>query len=82
MKSPNRNLLVLTGKFKMNQREFEHQVELLNDLLHHVENLDAFCVATQIIDLNNNKIIQKNKNIQKAVSGGELKPFVFIHYKN
>jgi len=82
MKASNRNLLVLTGKFKMNQREFEHQLELLNDLLHHVENLDAFCVATELLNINRNKIIHNFKNIREAVSRGELKPFVFIHYKN
>ena len=82
MKPSNRNLLVLTGKFKMSQREFEHQIELLNDLLHHVENLNAFCTATEIVDLNKNKIIQRFKNIQQVIRIGVLKPFVFISYKN
>jgi hypothetical protein len=82
MRASNRNLLVLTGKFKMNQREFEHQLELLNDLLHHVENLDAFCVATELLDINRNKVVQDFRKMHAAVNRAELKPFVFIHYKN
>lgn len=66
----------------MNQKEFEHQLELLNDLLHHVENLDAFCVATELLDVNRNKITQDFRKMREAINKGELKPFVFIHYKN
>lgn len=82
MKAPNRNLLVLTGRLKMNQQEFEYQVELLNDLLFHVENMNAFCIASELIDVNKNKIIQKSRTIRQAIRYGVLKPFVFINCKN
>ncbi len=82
MKAPNRDLLVLTGKVTMNAEEFEHQLELLNDLLYDVENLNVFCTANEIIDISKNKIIQKQHVIQRLIKHKKLKPFVFINNKN
>lgn len=78
----NRDLLVLTKKETMNPRELEQEVELLVDLLYHVEQMDAFCVANEIIDLNRYKIIQKPHLIRQAVREKKLKPFVFISNNN
>ena len=66
----------------MNQQEFEYQVELLNDLLFQVENMNSFCTASELIDINKNKITQKCRTIREAIRYGELKPFVFISCKN
>jgi hypothetical protein len=82
MKSPSRDLLVLAGKITMNPQEFAHQVELLNNLLYHVECMEIFCTATEIIDVNRHKIINKNYLIQKVARRSVLKPFVFISNKN
>lgn len=82
MKTPCRDLLVLTGRITMNQQEFDHQVELLNDLLYHVESLNAFCTANEVIDVNKHKVIQKKRIIQKIVKSSSLKPFIFISSKN
>jgi hypothetical protein len=82
MSPQNRDLLVLTKKESMNPGELEHQVELLVDLLYHVENMDVFCTANEIIDLNHCKIIQKHRQIQRVVRERKLKPFVFISNKN
>lgn len=81
MSPQNRDLLVLSKRETMNPRELEHEVELLVDLLYHVENMDAFCVANEIIDLNRYKIIHKPYMIKQAVRG-KLKPFVFISNNN
>jgi len=78
----NRDLLVLTKKETMNPTELEHEVELLVDLLHHVEQMDAFCIANEVIDLNRYKIIQKPHLIKQAVREKKLKPFVFISNNN
>ena len=82
MNTPNRDLLVLTGKTKMSRQQLEHQVELLNDLLYHVENLNAFCIANEVIDVNKYKIIQKPHIILQIIREKSLKPFVFISNKN
>ena len=82
MNTPNRDLLVLTGTTKMNRQLLEQQVELLNDLLYHVENLNAFCIANEVIDVNKYKIIQKPHIILQIIREKSLKPFVFISNKN
>lgn len=79
----NRDLLVLTKKITMSPQELEHEVELLNKLLFHVENLNNFCTVNEIIDLNRYRIIQKRNMVQQILRGpARLKPFVFICNKN
>ncbi|NNV54143.1 hypothetical protein [Limnovirga soli] len=82
MSHQNRDLLVLTKRDSMNPEELEHEVELLVDILFHVENLDAFCVANEIIDLNKYKIIQKPLFIKQFLREKNPKPFVFINNRN
>lgn len=82
MSPRNRDLLVLTKKETMKPGELEHEVELLVDLLYHVEQMEAFCVANELIDLNRYKIIQKPHLIKQAVREKKLKPFVFISNNN
>ncbi|HRI22720.1 MAG TPA: hypothetical protein PLA68_17290 [Panacibacter sp.] len=82
MNPQNRDLLVLTKKETMNPLELEHEVELIIDLLYHVENVEAFCIANEIIDLNRYKISNKANLIQRVIKEKELKPFVFISNKN
>jgi hypothetical protein len=82
MSPQNRDLLVLTKKESMNPGELEHEIELLVDLLYHVENMDVFSTANEVIDLNRYKIIQKRRQIQQLVRERKLKPFVFISNKN
>jgi hypothetical protein len=82
MSPQNRDLLVLTKKESMKPGELEHEVELLVDLLYHVENMNAFCSANEVIDLNRYKVIQKRRIIQRVVRERRLKPFVFISNKN
>jgi len=51
-------------------------------LLYNVEQMDAFCIANELIDLNRYKIIQKPHLIKQAVKEKKLKPFVFISNNN
>jgi len=82
MNPQNRDLLVLTKKVTMNAKQLKHEVELLNELLFHVEDLDSFCTANEIVDINRYKIIQKPYLIRQAIRERGTKPFVFISNKN
>ncbi len=82
MKNGNRDLLVLTKNLAPSNIEMEHEIELLNNLLFGIENLQHFCVAHEIIDINKYKIIQKTHLIQQLISEKNHKPFVFLCNKN
>ena len=82
MKSSNRDLLVLSKKVSVDPRELEHEVELLHELLFRVESLSNFCHATEIIDVNRYKIIQKTHIIEQVIREKSLKPFQFLFNKN
>ena len=82
MKSSNRDLLVLSKKVNMDARELEHEVELLHELLYHVESLLNFCQATELIDVNRYEIIHKAHIIEQVIRERNLKPFQFLFNKN
>lgn len=82
MKLPSRDLLVLTKKASINQREMELEVEKLNQLLFHAEAIEKLCQVNEIIDINRYKIVIKPKKIEKIMSCNHLKAFQFIHNKN
>lgn len=82
MKSSNRDLLVLSKKVSLDPRELEHEVELLHELLFHVEALANFSQATEIIDVNRYKIISKSHIIEQIIREKSIKPFQFLFNKN
>ncbi len=82
MHSPNRDLLVLTKNGTLNARELEHEVELLHELLYHVENMEVFCVANEVIDITRHKIRSKSHQVLRVAGRRILKPFLFISNKN
>ncbi len=82
MSPRNRDLLVLTKKATMNAEELEHQIELLNDLLYHVECIDVLCMANEVIDLNKYKVIREPRIIKQRLLEKNERPFVFICNKN
>ncbi|GGH77778.1 hypothetical protein HNQ91_004034 [Filimonas zeae] len=83
MFSQNRDLLVLTRKDESDPEALEQEVELLNELLFHVENMDTFCAVNEVIDVNRHKIIVKPAAILKVLQARrDIKPFVFINNKN
>ena len=55
---------------------------LLNEMLFHVESMENFCKAHEVIDLNRYKIYLKSKQIIKVVRQREIRPFQFISNKN
>ena len=82
MNPRNRDLLVLTKKETMNQKELEHEIELLNDLFYLVESSNAVCIANEVIDVNRYKVINKLHYVKQILKEQKLKPFVFICNKN
>ena len=56
MNTPNRDLLVLTGKTIMSQQQLDQEVQMLNNLLYQVENFNAFCIANEVIDIKSIKL--------------------------
>lgn len=80
--SSHRDLLVLSKKVSMDPIELEHEVELLHELLFHVEALPNFCAATEVIDVNRYKIILKAHLIEQIIREKNLKPFQFLFNKN
>jgi hypothetical protein len=82
MKSANRDLLVLSKNISKDEREMQLEVEKLNQILFHVEAIENLCLANEIIDINNYKILREAKKIEKVISNKRLKPFQFIHTKN
>ena len=82
MKSSNRDLLVLSKNISTDEREMQLEVERLNQILFHVEAIENLCLANEIIDINNYKILRKPEKIEKVISNNRLKPFQFIHAKN
>lgn len=59
-----------------------YELEKLNDLLYRYETLENFCVAHEVFDLNNYKILSGSRYIQRIVRQQELKPFQFLCNKN
>ncbi len=82
MKSPSRDLLVLSKKASIDKVEMEREIEKLNQLLFYAESIENLCLLTEIIDLNYYRIIRKPQKIEKILSNNKLKPFQFIHNKN
>lgn len=82
MNTSNRDLLVLTKSSLFSDKAgMESEVEKLHKLLFHVESLDNFCIANEIIDIDSYKIIDKANAIKKLINNG-LKPFQFVNNKN
>ena len=82
MKKPHRDLLVLIKDDSQIPHSIDVEVEMLHEMLFHVETIDNLCKASEIIDLNKFKIISKHSFITKILKQRELKPFQFVNNKN
>lgn len=60
----------------------EQEVEWLHDVLYHVEEIDNFCRAHEVLDLNRYKVITKLQQVRKVVVRRQERPFIFISNKN
>ena len=80
LKSPNRDLLVLTKNQFLTEQAMEQEVECLNKILVKAECPESFCTAHELVD--RNRITQKSLKIIRAIQKSELKPFRFLINKN
>ena len=77
-----RDLLVLLNNDFKSQQAIDHEVEWLHDVLFHVESIQNFCIAHELIKVNRNQIINNREKIKKAVLKKADKPFEFLSNKN
>ncbi len=77
-----RDLMVLSNKVALTPQQLERELESLNELLYSVENLSTFCRVTEIINLNNYKILRKQHHIEKALRDMQTRPFIFVSNMN
>ncbi|RXK83578.1 hypothetical protein [Filimonas effusa] len=83
MNTPNRDLLVLTKSNTHDPGAQETEIEMLNELLVHVESIDAFSIANEIIHFPKHKIFSTPDQVKRQIVKRSLaKPFVFICNKN
>lgn len=75
-------MLVLTKKVSVDEKELQLEVEKLHNLLFHVESVDNFCIANEIIDLNSYRIIGDPIRIKRIITKNKLKSFQFVNNKN
>lgn len=81
-KVKHRDLLVLLNNGQRSQESIDHEVEWLHDVLFHVEEMDNFCKAHELINVNRHKIILNTAKIKKAALRKDLVPFEFISNLN
>ena len=77
-----RDLLVLLNNEYRSQHAIDQEVEWLHDVLFHVEALENFCRAHELLDLNRYKVISNVAKVKKAVLRKDFKAFEFISNKN
>lgn len=77
-----RDLLVLLNNGHRSQQAIDHEVEWLHDVLFHIEELDNFCKAHEVLDLNRHKVISNINKVRKVVVRKTMKAFEFVSNKN
>lgn len=77
-----RDLLVLLNNEHRSQQDIDQEVEWLHDVLFHVEDLDNYCKAHELIDVNRYKIFNNPAKVKKAAIRKDFKAFEFISNKN
>lgn len=82
MDSVERDLLILLPEDRFSEVEIEKEAALLHKLLANAEKLEARITATEVIDINKNKVSNNPRLIAKMIDSKDLKPFQFIFNKN
>ncbi len=76
-----RDILVLTRNEDISPRELENEISFLEAVIADAERKENFCVANEIIDVNQNRIYTTSSSIVKSLKKIH-KPFVFVCNKN
>ena len=82
MKKQRRDLLVLIKDESHIPHSIDAEVEMLHEILYHVETIENLCIASEIIDLNRFKLVTKPQQLAKMLRQKELKPFQFVNNNN
>jgi len=82
MDSLNRNLLLLNKKEELHPEEFKREISFLSRVLDSSEAVRNFYNATEVIDINRYKIINKQFLIEKLATEKYIRPFIFFYIKN
>ncbi len=82
MNNINRDLLVMFNQELMSPKAIEQQVELLHEMLYHVERMDNLAVAHEVIDLNRYRVSGDLMTVKNIIREQELKPFIFLNCLN
>jgi hypothetical protein len=82
MDSAKKDLLVIAKKQQLSETAFKQEIAFLTKVLYSEQNTHSFYLATQVIDINRFKIIQKPHLIQRLLKNNGNKPFIFICNKN
>ncbi len=82
MNNSNRDLLVLFKQELMTPQAIEHEVAWLHGLLYHVERLDNFVNAHELLNLNKFKITNNPVEIKKMIRRKKETAFIFLNNKN
>ena len=77
-----RDLLVMLNNEHRSQQAIDHEVEWLHDVLFHIEELDNFCKAHEVLDLNRHRVINNITKLRKIVIRKTMKAFEFVNNKN
>ena len=78
----NRDFLVVSKNFELNQEELKETILRLDKVLLHVENFNNTCLVNEVFDLNKYKIIKNLQQIGFYITNKSNKPFIFINNKN
>jgi len=82
LKTNDRDLLVISKNALESHDALEHEVQMLNTLLHEVEILRNIARSSEVFDLNRCRILKKPETVIKQLQQKQLRSFVFICNKN
>ncbi|MFN4286864.1 MAG: hypothetical protein ACK4E8_12980 [Lacibacter sp.] len=78
----NRELVVLRSSEGLSEAALERELEQLHSLLYCVEELEAFCRAHEVHDLNRYKVYTQSGRVKKVVLRRDFKAFEFLFNRN
>ena len=82
LKSYNRDIIMVSSRALHSEEAFNHEVEVLKELLYTVEDMYNIAACTEIFDLNRYRVDRKTENIVRLLCEKQLRPFIFISNRN
>ncbi len=82
LKGYNRDIIVVSARALNDEQAFNHEVNMLKDLLYKVEDIYHIAKSTEIFDLKRYKIVRKRDWVVRHLCDHQTRPFVFISNRN